>query len=625
MLRTLRSACRRFHRDEGGQAIFLGVFYFALLAGLVFLVVNSGHKANNKIQLQNIADAVAGTGASWCARTLNTIAMCNVTQTQLFSTIVLLDTMEEVGPAAQRIIDDLINNIGASAHGSDVPLEPSLKDWLIVNNASAEQGMVRRLNQLIADIPVSRYCRYDSGTLWQCAYVLNELKTQVADLAPTMIQNQAMDVGELNGVESAFVLPFYPELPIREVEYTLDSFRLFRMPMEFGRRVYDRNGNRASYPPSARRARRHQPIAGYYYLMGYAWHGWYGRSGARSPLDFMRDPITTPSPMGLLELSRYSVLFRIVSDKKVNMLFGGPTEKACLDPTNRIETYDELVDYVNKNGSDAVVRTYWTHLSFASLYEYDTPEFRNQTNRRYPAYPQERLFIYDHFQAAPRGGYTRATTQTQGADPRHDLWFRSRLARTPYFPQLGIIPDHGPPWDESDMRDYYRNSLWRFDGADVGEEKELKRDYLPPQGTAPRMAPIELRHDTGRKTRDNVFRSFTYMGFAADPGTSLAWPSVFVNPVPTDNRLICYAQAEVYNETGNAARFANDSGWDLFTQNWRYRLIRCDHWEWARDQMNAGIPPEAKGDVLNLTSEDLEPVTKMLEMYDPEFVKYMTH
>jgi len=41
--------------------------------------------------------------------------------------------------------------------------------------------------------------------------------------------------------------------------------------------------------------------------------------------------------------------------------------------------------------------------------------------------------------------------------------------------------------------------------------------------------------------------------------------------------------------------------------------------------MNAGIPPEAKGDVLNLTSEDLEPVTKMLEMYDPEFVKYMTH
>ena len=63
MLRTLRSACRRFHRDEGGQAIFLGVFYFALLAGLVFLVVNSGHKANNKIQLQNTADAVAGTGA----------------------------------------------------------------------------------------------------------------------------------------------------------------------------------------------------------------------------------------------------------------------------------------------------------------------------------------------------------------------------------------------------------------------------------------------------------------------------------------------------------------------------------------------------------------------------------
>jgi hypothetical protein len=624
MLRAFLSACRRFHRDEGGQAIFLGVFYFALLAGLTFLVVNSGHKANNKIQLQNTADAVVGSGASWCARTLNTVSMCNVTQTQLFSTIVLLDTMEEVGPPAQRIIDDLISNIGSSAHGSDVPLEPSLKDWLIVNNAAEEQSMVRRLNQLIADIPVSQYCKYDSGTLWQCAYVLNELKTQMVDVAPTMIQNQAMAVGDLNNAESAFVLPFYPELPIREIDNSGASFRLFRVPMEFGRRVYTTGGGNPSYPPTTRSVRRHRPIAGYYYLMGYAWHGWYGRSGSRSPLDFMRDPITTPSPMGLLELSRYSVLFRVVSDKKVNMLFGGPNEKACLEPTNRIETYDELVDYVSKNGREAVIRTYWTHLSFASLYEYDTPQFRNQSNRRYPAYPQERLSIYDGYRPAPNG-YTRATTQTQGADPRHDLWFRSQLSRTPYFPQLGILPDHGPPWDESDMQDYYRNSLWRFDGADVGEERDLKRDYLPPVGSPPRMAPIELRHDTGRKTRDNVFQHFTLVGFAADPGVSMAWPSVFVNPVPTNDKLICYAQAEVYNETGNAARFANDSGWDLFTQNWRYRLIRCDHWQWARDQMNAGVPSGARGDALSLTEDQLGPVRTMLEMYDPEFAKWVTH
>ena len=115
------------HRDQRGQAMVLGVIYFLLLAALVFLVINSGKKANSKITMQNTADATAATSATWIARGLNTISMCNVTQTQLMSVIVLLDSMETVAPVGQRIIDDLLSNIGASTHGSEILDRPG---WL---------------------------------------------------------------------------------------------------------------------------------------------------------------------------------------------------------------------------------------------------------------------------------------------------------------------------------------------------------------------------------------------------------------------------------------------------------------------------------------------------------------
>lgn len=620
MIGYFGSVLRRFHRDEGGQAIFLVLFYFALLAALVFLVLNSGQKANNKIQMQNTADAVVASGASWSARAMNTIAMCNVTQTQLFSVIVLLDTMEEVGPPAQRIIEDLLANIGSSAHGSDVPNDPYLKDWLIINNAQEELKMVRQMNALIRDVPMNEYCLYDSGTLWQCAYVLNEMKTQLATIAPEMVQKQAMDVGDKNGADTAFVLPFYPELPIEPIDNSGGSFRLFRNPMELGRRVYDRR----------------RPIAGYHWLQNYVWHASWGHGNLRAtrgPFGFMREPITEPTPMGALELSRYSVLFRQVSDKKLNMLFGGPNEKACLLPANRIEDYDKLLEYVRDNGRDAVIRTYWSYQGFNSRYEYDTASFRANLNLRDPKYPQEHLRVYSGFRPAP-GGFTRATTQGQGADARHDLWFRSLERLTPHYPALDIWAPHPPyhpdgsrwGYTEAEMKPYYRNSLWRFDGADVGEEIDLNRRYLPPAGRPPQMAPIELSRTTGRKTRDNIREYFTFVGFAYISGTSAAWPKVFVNPVPTDDKLICYAQAELYNDTGNSGYYGNDNGWDLFTQNWRFRLVRTDQWEWAKLQMDAGIPGQAQGDVQNLTLEQMTPVRKMLEMYDYQtFVRIITH
>lgn len=599
----------RFHRDQKGQAIFLGLFYFMLLAALVFLVINSGKRTTNKISMQNTADAAALGGGMWVARGMNTISMCNVTQTQLMSVIVLLDTMETVSPAAQQIIDELLSNIGASAHGSDVPNNPVISDWLIVNNARLEQEMIRKLNDVINDIPVSQYCDYDSGVLWQCCLVLNELKVQMADLAPEMAQRELQNIGEKVGddtvAEAAFILPFYPALPIERasIDNPQANFRLFRRPMRDGRRVYDRRSS----------------IGGFAHLQNYRSRR---SGGVLGPFRYMREPLCEPTPMGALELSRFSVLFTIVSDKKFEMLFGAPNQKACLAPENRIEDYDELLQFVQDNGRDAVIHTYWTTLGFDSRYEYNTPSFDGNVDLRHQKYPRERLRVYDGFQAAPNG-YRRATTQGEGADPRHDLWYRSVERETPHYPALGIYATHPPPWDEGDNRPYYRNSFWRFDGADVGEEEELHRRYLPPVGNPPRMAPIVLHRQEGTRTDENIFNRFTIVGFAYTKGESLFIPKWFPEPLETDGRLVCYAQAEIFNDTASYGPRNRRSGWDLFTQNWRVRLSRMDHWDWARSAISGEIPEQAAVGLDRATI--LAPVVKMLEQYEPEDVDYITH
>ncbi|MCX5648807.1 MAG: hypothetical protein NTX40_06895 [Planctomycetota bacterium] len=54
----------RFQRDERGQAIYLMVLFLFLLAGLLFLVMNTGEKLNHKVMMQSAADAVTATGAA---------------------------------------------------------------------------------------------------------------------------------------------------------------------------------------------------------------------------------------------------------------------------------------------------------------------------------------------------------------------------------------------------------------------------------------------------------------------------------------------------------------------------------------------------------------------------------
>ncbi|MCE9555866.1 MAG: Tad domain-containing protein, partial [Planctomycetes bacterium] len=74
------SAFRRpldLHRDEGGTISILSVFAVLLMAMLLGMVMNVGREVNNKVQMQNAADAATYSGGVVMSRGMNTLAFTN--------------------------------------------------------------------------------------------------------------------------------------------------------------------------------------------------------------------------------------------------------------------------------------------------------------------------------------------------------------------------------------------------------------------------------------------------------------------------------------------------------------------------------------------------------------------
>ncbi len=76
-----------------GAVLIVTLVAVTLLVGLLFFVFNLGDQINRRVQQQNTSDAVAMGGATWMARTMNLVAMGNVTTSRLIGLVALLDAM----------------------------------------------------------------------------------------------------------------------------------------------------------------------------------------------------------------------------------------------------------------------------------------------------------------------------------------------------------------------------------------------------------------------------------------------------------------------------------------------------------------------------------------------------
>ncbi len=72
-----RRFCKSLHGDETGSISLASVFALILLAYLLGLVMNSARQADQRVKLQNTADAAARSGGVMVARSMNTVAFTN--------------------------------------------------------------------------------------------------------------------------------------------------------------------------------------------------------------------------------------------------------------------------------------------------------------------------------------------------------------------------------------------------------------------------------------------------------------------------------------------------------------------------------------------------------------------
>ncbi len=572
--------------------MFVMVVYFFLLAGLLFLVMNTGDLLNRKVLMQGAADSTACSGADWYARGLNTIAFCNVTDTQLLSLIVLLDTLETVVPPATECVDDLMSNIGSSAAGHDIPIDDRTCKWLAVGNAASEREIIRRFWDIVQGIPMDEYLTYDEGVVWECVKLLDGFGHAMIDVTPLASQREAMDIARKNHAEFGFVLPLWPELPVYD-----GQFSDFRNPMEKGRLP----------PPYENQA------AGGYSVMGY-----YGYGGNRmGPWAYWREPFTHTQPMGLLDISRFSVLFNVVSYAKLEMLFGSGDDRVSL------RRWEMDYEKAKSLDPDQVRRAWWERIHFDSRYPFPQSSFFSNMQLREPQEPRVRMRTFPDMENPDLTGWTRAKESYEGADPRLAVWYKVDERRTAHYPQIGIFAPHPPmnpdgspwPYTEAEKQTYYSVSFWRFDGAELEDDTTLHRRYMAAAGTTPPFAPIlPTREVMDNKNYATVLKWFTFNSFAYRPGAVSEWADRFVNPNPIPKTL-AFAEARVYNYRG----------WDMFTQYWQVKLHRQEKWDELAAELGRGLPPQASSISGAFTPERLQPVADLLGSYDAAFVEKVAH
>lgn len=122
---------------------------------------------------------------------------------------------------------------------------------------------------------------------------------------------------------------------------------------------------------------------------------------------------------------------------------------------------------------------------------------------------------------------------------------------------------------------FWRWRKWMFLGSLFDTDSLAMPDLQHLAGDKSYYAPYGL-DITGQFTERYRFGTFEVMAYAYRPGRARVWSRPLPNPTPLtapdrDGRLhpvnLAYAQARVFNPTG----------WDLWTQNWRVKLVPATH------------------------------------------------
>jgi len=87
------SQINQLHSEKNGQALIFVIIVLFTLVCFLTLTINVGHRVSTKINVQNASDSGAIAGGIWMARGLNMMSLLNVSMTEIFAVIVLMEAI----------------------------------------------------------------------------------------------------------------------------------------------------------------------------------------------------------------------------------------------------------------------------------------------------------------------------------------------------------------------------------------------------------------------------------------------------------------------------------------------------------------------------------------------------
>ena len=136
----------RLHADQSGSISIASVFAVLLLAFLLGMVMNSSLQVDQKVKMQNAADAAAYSGAVALGRSLNTLAFTNHLMCDVFALTAFMRAARD--RSAESLTPEILDNwerIGPALAGSEFRKFAAL-GAAIPDKAEHERQVVRRFS-----------------------------------------------------------------------------------------------------------------------------------------------------------------------------------------------------------------------------------------------------------------------------------------------------------------------------------------------------------------------------------------------------------------------------------------------------------------------------------------------
>ncbi len=603
--------------------MILMLFALLLVAGMAFMLFNTGRQLERRIATQHAADAAAHGGAGSVARAFNTIAMNNVTTARVIAAIAVLDALPMAvdltltAPAGQGMTEPEAVRAAARselrAGVTDAWFDRMLRDLLgpdASREAAQREASLRALHDLFRRRPdlLSGATRYvptrdaaRQAGLWQAMFSLDAVSRAAADELHRLAQRTADELGraELSSAGQAWLLPGHADAMVlrrgvfddyeRPVKHGLLPGADRRTPLaaddltrgfgvvdhpEFRRGPFDTlfGWRRAAAddrpdtptapwadPPTP------SPPAGSPDGAAYQVYGpfdWLIRKIPTSPYDRLRDRVDT--------------LARI----KLGYLWAGGDARDVVAPGWEVDIlYDDERStdagdrYARGLPTDEIRETMFLVGEIKSRVADDRGLAENcgrtwNTIDRTTGDAPHLLVVPGWHDPADGPPVDLATTGS--IRWRHvggHVWRLSATYRTdPTGPDRGGDPSIGldprPSLDGFAAQTVYWEIDFLLVGVNTGPRLTVANPFADFDRTAPDApAPIDLDHDRLEPLNSTRTRRFDFLAVARQPNDSALWPSLF-DRARVSEHMTALAQAVVFN----------DHSADLWTQAWRVRL-----------------------------------------------------